>query len=259
MVRYVERTRELLGRNGELLKKLSCPLRKQWNELQVVEVVDEGLPKVHQLMRFCVACERNVIDISGFDEDQVKAILAVQPDACLHVSSENRNISFESARPSPIPTGLPPEFRPSFGDFSCTTEGMGVPIIKTARTISAINHWISMGLKALIKPVEPSPEIREKYIPVVGRNGTVEVVTDLRDGFRRSYWFNPYRSPLPFAAYMIPPDLKEGERVFIPDLIEDIPAVSWNQGDSYRRTCGYAVWRESDLEIEPEPIMTFVG
>ncbi len=258
-MRYVECTRELFGSNGELLKKLSCPLQKQWDELQIIEITDGGIPKAHTLMRLCVACKKNVIDISEFNESQLKAILAIQPDACLHVSSANSNISFETRPPLSMADDISLDFQPRCGDFSCTKGSMGVRVIKTARTVSAINYWVLMGLKPLIKPVEPSPQIKEKCIPVVGRNGMVEVATDFRCSSGRSYWFNPYCSPLPFAAYMIPPDLKEGERVFIPDLIEDIPAVSWNQGDSYRRPCGYAIWRDGDLEIEPEPKVSFVG
>ena len=38
----------------------------------------------------------------------------------------------------------------------------------------------------------------------------------------------------PFAAYLIPRDLKAGERVFVEDLIEDFVGGEWNQGDVLR-------------------------
>jgi hypothetical protein len=57
-----------------------------------------------------------------------------------------------------------------------------------------------------------------------------------------------YKFPLE-AAYVIPSDLKEGETVFILDLIENIDSYRHNQGRNLRLNSGKAIWENNDLHI----------
>jgi hypothetical protein len=59
----------------------------------------------------------------------------------------------------------------------------------------------------------------------------------------------PYAWDLPFAAYLLPPDLEVGEEVILDDLIEDRPGTVWNQGDTYRLDRARARWTGADFEI----------
>jgi len=54
----------------------------------------------------------------------------------------------------------------------------------------------------------------------------------------------------PFAAYLIPKDIKMGERVLLADLIEDYMGASWNQGDTYGLESCEALLNGKDLEIQ---------
>jgi hypothetical protein len=134
--------------------------------------------------------------------------------------------------------------------------------IKTARDEESINAAARAGFFPLVKPVKPSPEIRNKYAVVQNRTtGEIEVSGDYRymphtEGNEVVIDFTdyyPYNFPSPFAAYLIPPDLAVGELVYLEDLIEDVVGGSWNQGDTYRLESCVAVWDGKDFTLEWEP------
>lgn len=150
----------------------------------------------------------------------------------------------------------------------------GLRIIKTARNKDSINEAVKSGLRPLIKKVEPSDKIRSKYAVVRNREtGEIKVIGDFRFHYRMNAndeyetiidWtdYYPHNFTSPFAAYLIPQDIKKGERVLLEDLIEDYVGASWNQGDTYRLESCEAIWNGKDLEIQYDPRVNrsdFVG
>lgn len=138
-------------------------------------------------------------------------------------------------------------------------------VIKTARDKESINKAAKNGYRPLIKKIEPSDKIRSKYSVIQNKQtGEIEIIGDFRMGFsmdeESSYetvidwtYYYPHAFNSPFAAYLIPKDIKTGERVFIEDLIEDYIGASWNQGDTYRLASCEAIWNGTDLEIQYVP------
>jgi hypothetical protein len=138
-------------------------------------------------------------------------------------------------------------------------------VIKTARYKFIINRAASRGFKPLMKKVEPSDKIHSKYAVFQNKNtGRIEIISDYRsrvdlkngDDYEKVIdwtFYYPHRFSSPIAAYLIPEDIKIGERVFINDLIEDYICVSWNQGDTYRLQSCEAIWNGTDLEIQYDP------
>jgi hypothetical protein len=134
-------------------------------------------------------------------------------------------------------------------------------VIKTARDREEINVAAKNGFKPLIKQIIPSPDIRCKYCVYQNKKtGEIEIVGDYRMGFSPNdnkdfeivvdwTFYYPYSFKSPFAAYLIPEDIKIGETVFVEDLIEDIVGATWNQGDTYRLESCEAVWNGVDLVI----------
>ena len=138
----------------------------------------------------------------------------------------------------------------------------GLRVIKTARDEASINEAARQGFFPLVKPVEPSSRIRSKYAVIQNKvTGEIEVSGDYRwrgameDGevVIDFTFYYPHSFPSPFAAYLIPRDLKVGERVYLEDLIEDVVGGSWNQGDTYRLASCIAVWNGKDFELEFDP------
>src|SRR4051794_20008461 len=108
-----------------------------------------------------------------------------------------------------------------------------LPVIKTARNKDSINKAAKNGYRPLIKKVEPTDKIRSKYSVIQNKKtGEIEIIGDYRMGFRMDKesefetviewtYYYPHNFNSPFAAYLLPKDIKIGERVFIEDLIED--------------------------------------
>jgi hypothetical protein len=140
----------------------------------------------------------------------------------------------------------------------------GLRVIKTARDEESINEAARNGFFPLVKKVIPSPEIRSKYSVLQNRKtGEIKVIGDYRaispfpDENEKEFeqvigwtFYYPYSFESPYAAYLIPRDIKIGERVFIEELIEDYIGSSWNQGDCFREWSCEAIWTGSDLEIQ---------
>ncbi len=138
----------------------------------------------------------------------------------------------------------------------------GLRPIMTARDEASINKGVKGGFWPLVKKVERSPEIRSNFMVVQNKKtGEIEVVGDQRMGFdTENYdmviewtYYYPHCFASPFAAYLIPPDIEIGERVYIEDLIEDIVGARWNQGNNYRLEGCEAIWNGKDLEIQYDP------
>jgi hypothetical protein len=138
-------------------------------------------------------------------------------------------------------------------------------VIKTARDEDSINEAAKKGLLPIIKKIVPSRKIRSKYSVVQNKlTGEIKVIGDYRRSFHLEddsdfetvidwTFYYPHSFNSPFAAYLIPKDIKIGERVFIEDLIEDYVGASWNQGDTYRLESCEAIWNGKDLEIQFDP------
>ncbi|MFK7031908.1 hypothetical protein [Flavobacterium oreochromis] len=141
----------------------------------------------------------------------------------------------------------------------------GLRVIKTARDIESINKAAKNGYLPLIKKVEPSDKIRLKYSVIQNiQTGEIEIISDYRLGYSMDNkspfvtvidwtYYYPHSFNSPFAAYLIPKDIKKGECVFIEDLIEDYIGASWNQGDTYRLESCEAIWNGTELEIQYDP------
>lgn len=132
---------------------------------------------------------------------------------------------------------------------------LNLRIIQTARTEEQINQAAREGYFPLIKKVVPSDEIKSKFAvfqdPV---SGEIRVVNDFRAAVSENRvidftYYYPYSFPSPFAAYLIPKDLKVGEEVILEDLIEDFVGMRWNQGDTYRLSSARAKWTGEDFVI----------
>ena len=130
--------------------------------------------------------------------------------------------------------------------------------IATARTKKQLTEALRQGLRPLVLQIVPNPEIRTKFQVLQSREtGEVVSVGDYRAGPHGPEWEvvipwtyrYPYSWPLPYAAYLLPPDLAAGEEVFLEDLIEDVVGASWNQGDRYRLESCRARWTGTGFEL----------
>ena len=134
----------------------------------------------------------------------------------------------------------------------------GLRVIITIRGERAIKAAKDMGLKLLELKAEVSDEFKVKYKKLQHRKtGEIITIGDFRaDG--GSEWKtlvnwtsrNPSKFFSPYAAYVIPKDLKKGECVLINDVITNHVSGRWNQGDVYRLSKSEATWTGRGFVID---------
>jgi len=137
-------------------------------------------------------------------------------------------------------------------DNSFDEKSDNLKVIRTIRGETAIKLAKHMGLKLLELRAEVSDEFKIKYKKIKHRiTGEIITIGDFRADSRYSWKYktlvdwtskNPSKFFSPYAAYVIPKDLKKGERVLINDLITNHVSGRWNQGDVYRLSKSEATW-----------------
>lgn len=132
----------------------------------------------------------------------------------------------------------------------------GLRVIKTAKTIEEINKAAGEGFRPLMKQVVPSDKIKSQICLIQNtKTGEVKTVGDQRSMVEEGwevvlpfFSYYPRIFPNPYAAYLIPADIKIEERVFLEEVIEDIPSAGW-QGSTFRLASAEAVWDGKDFII----------
>lgn len=248
MMKFKVEDQSLYKQDGSLLKKLSCPLKKNWDAL----VKDDSTP----LKRYCNSCSKDVINITDMDEQQIEQILQIDSKSCFCIMKDSKHIEWIEH----------PE-KELYEEIQCLLhhgkEKINCPIVKTARTASQINSNHD-GYHVLIRPVYIDEHIRYKVKLTDSEKGYsgYDYRTYMRydpDGFFNSQsgipkdptnWWFPLKSTFPFAAYLIPEDVKIGQKVYVPDIIQNFIKSSWNQGDVFRLESGYGIWTGHDIQFD---------
>ena len=148
----------------------------------------------------------------------------------------------------------------------------GLRVIRTIRGETTINAAKEMGLKLIELRAEVSDEFKIKYKKVKDKlTGKIVTLGDFREDhyFRKSRYKtivdwtsrNPSKFFSPYAAYIVPKDLKSGERVLINDVITNHVSGRWNQGDVYRLSKSEAIWtgRYFDIDVRSYAFGEFIG
>lgn len=128
--------------------------------------------------------------------------------------------------------------------------------IKTARTIEEMNIAVRGGFRVLVKEAETAPKFPfGSCVVQLKDTGEIKLRGNhprVRDRFERDHpngydilipSYYPQKFEYPFAAYLIPPDIKMGEIVLLEDLIEDI------NYKGYRLPFSEAEWTGEDFKI----------
>jgi len=134
-----------------------------------------------------------------------------------------------------------------------------LPQIKTLRTKEEINTAVEDGHKVLKQKVEPSKDIRVTDLHIKDKQ-TGEIIIkpynyhalphdyDRYEIVEKKTYY-PYEFPSKEAAYLLPDDLKVGERVILEDLIEDIVGESHAWG-TYRLDSAEAIWNGEKFKVD---------
>lgn len=236
-------TKALYTDSGAFIKRVFCPRQLHVEDLEVAVTGRE--------VRTCAACEDEVHDLESFTEDALVAAVAANPTLCVfavdiqnvvRVVRTGRQVNLGHAWSERRPQRL-------------------LRTIHTVRDVDEIERLAGAGVQLLIQAVTYDNAIREK-VEVWRRRVTGELLvnTDYRfnpsredDQWEVEIPWHHYRGTYPkgpLAAYIVPPDIKVGEAVYLEDLIEDVVAVVNDAQDfADRRTSAEAVWNGKFFEL----------
>jgi hypothetical protein len=83
-MKYNPITKNIYTNAGSFIKKLHCPLAKQWEELSVTNSL-EG--------KMCNQCQKTVFDTALLTEHELLNLVAEQPSTCLKVDLDQDNLT----------------------------------------------------------------------------------------------------------------------------------------------------------------------
>ena len=288
-MRYDPKTQRLETDAGELIKEISCPLSKKWDQLMPwaddwaqsigqnpsglelggewyswAQLEERGLQPpepVPARKKYCGSCQKCVIDVNSYTEAQIQAVCEVDEQACIHLRLNHPELTV-------VNVATEEDGR------ACGYEGVsrrGLPIVQTARTLAALEDGVRRGYRPLFVSTEPQGRVKSKFGIVCWPQQ--KYVMNYRD-FRQPtgitggesdecietmIWHDRDRHPSPLAAYLEPPTLNNGDRAYLADVIEEIVASTWNQGDSYRLTESEATWGGDGFAIDPPRVIEALG
>jgi len=247
---YEPKTGALYADDGEYLKTVHCPMALRVNDLASLPT---GSPD-----RYCHECKTDIHCIDDVADDGMREMLRKDPNLCVFATAKAKNIVILK------PVGLPVENED------------GARVIRTARSYQAMKDASARGNRLLVIRSSVDPGIGSKFILYQNKNtGRVHLQSlmsrplDHEDEFGADS--NPedwnclgsasdrLDAPYPFAAYVIPPDLKAGERVFIEDIADDRARETIGTATE-RLQATYARWNGVELQLEPSPFLAdFIG
>ena len=82
-MKFNPHTNRLFADNGILIKNLHCPFRQNWSNLD-----ETNDPAIRQ----CGICQHPIIDTAFKTDDQLLALLKINPDSCLNVDLQQNNV-----------------------------------------------------------------------------------------------------------------------------------------------------------------------
>jgi hypothetical protein len=174
------------------------------------------------------------------EEPQFRVIKTARSEQAINEAAE------QGFRPLVKPIIPSPEIRTKFTVIQNRITGK----------ITVAHDYRDRNVPGLIKPTSELPEQTQEEIDDFKRTFPnvqyLEPIVDQETVIGWTFYY-PYQFESPFAAYLVPQDIKVGEKVILEDLIEDVVSHSWNQGDTYRLPSCNAVWNGTDFTLQHEP------
>ncbi len=235
-MRFNPETRILRTNTGDLIKEMHCPLQKRWEEMTPIGSDDRA--------RHCGGCEKSVHSTEGLTDAEVLRLMRKDREACLMVRLDSPNLTIEG--------------QPSVRGRASLEESCPMRRIKTVRGEKAINEMASATLRPLLVAVR----VTTQQFAVWQHRTTGEIMLqgDMRyppgrysEGGEQWKEVLPYSAYMvgpqcgddgtPVAAYMIPIDLRRGERVWVEEIIEAVEAgQNMSQGGIWYHQSAAAIW-----------------
>lgn len=237
---FEPRTGALYADDGEFLKTVYCPMALQVKDLTKLPLKSPD--------RHCHDCKKTIRCVDEMTDADIRAELMREDDVCVFATAQAKHIVILK------PIGLEIE------------NDSDARAIRTVRSYEAMQDAVARGFRLQFKPVEIDDEIgvsislyRHRATGAVHLRSLQFRPLPFAEDFGRGGSMDDWEfigsakcrpdAAFPFAAYLIPPDLKRGERVFVEDLIEDVgERTAGTRTD--RLLSSFAKWDGQELCLE---------
>jgi hypothetical protein len=89
-MKYNPITQELYTDSGTFLKRLHCPLAKQWEQLDITSSA---------MAKTCTTCNKAVYETSLLTDSELQDMLQKVPETCLKIDLNQPNLTITYAKP----------------------------------------------------------------------------------------------------------------------------------------------------------------
>ncbi|WP_290525960.1 hypothetical protein [Alcanivorax sp.] len=266
-MKYVIEENTLYADDGTVLKKLSCPLSKTWDSLaplwpvktdagflapaiesrfysygpDVVREIMQENDAPFEARRWCCSCDKAVINISGYTEAQVRALMEHDRDACIYCPIEHPSVKWIGGSGE--------------GGFGCQDD-QEIIRIRTLRQPQAIREALRAGRRLLVQLPELRGYLREEASPRRKVMSSIDELLAVEQSLTASRYDENNGGQL--AAYVLPDSLEPGDRVALLDLLEEIAVYTGRDGGA-RATGAMAIWTGVDFDIDMSGFPQIVG
>lgn len=239
---YDPNLRALYADDGSFLKRIECPLSD----------IPEHMRQFISLPQdqYCFSCKKTVRCIDDKEESEVIKMVEENAQVCFFATDTAKNITILQYRRKPhSPDGL--------------------PVIPTVRSLEAMDTLQRAGYRLVIQETGVQNTFGNQKYQIFQHviTGKLEWSGDYRatrmatEEWRlvKDWFFAREDRPFPLAAYVLPHDIKPNTRVYLEDVIEDIPVIQWNQGNAMRLNSTEAIWDGKAMIINRNFEPLFMG
>lgn len=80
-------TKEIFTENGEFIKRMNCPFKINWNDLEEVN---------NSILRKCPSCKQTIVDTEYLSDDRLLNMVRQNPETCLKIDLNQQNVTLIS-------------------------------------------------------------------------------------------------------------------------------------------------------------------
>jgi hypothetical protein len=153
-MKYNKINKELITDNGQILKKVECPM-----EMVKHEGLGRKMSGDYEFFK-CAECKKDVININGMNEKDVIKIFKNDKDACVTFSVVSENFEIEND-----------VVRLDNETIFDKNNVNNLPVIMTARNVDEINKAVEDGYNVIVKEIIDNPNIGHSYTLIKDKEG----------------------------------------------------------------------------------------
>jgi hypothetical protein len=250
-MKYFTKNHVLVDSQNVLIKELSCPAQKRWSQL--IDDADETtIPS-----RYCDGCDKRVYDISGLDESRTKSFVSENQSPCIYIDFRRSDIELVNV------FSKQSDFFKAFADnpdfikwhtsemnakkqaYRCVDDAPN-NLVRTTSDVDTIKDFLLKGYRVQIISCAPTEDrFNKQWLRYDDSSGDISVIDSEAN-------YNSHTDHLlPIKAYLIPPHIEPGDRVFIRQFIHPFHAKHFYTNPEFNAAAPLDIDDDNDAIFTP--------